>query len=45
MEHKGGHWYVPEEFIALTAVCQKAPFGLKQCQTGKKINPKESILG
>jgi len=30
MEHKGGHWYFPEECIAHTAVCQKAPFGLKQ---------------
>jgi len=37
MEHKGGHWYVPEEYIARTAVCQKAPLGLKQRRTVKKI--------
>jgi len=36
MEHKGGHWEVPEEFIAHIAVCQKAPLGLKRRRTVKK---------
>ena len=39
MEHKGGHWLVPVECIARTAVCQKAPLGLKQCRTVKKSSP------
>jgi len=25
IKHKGGHWQVPEEYIARTVVCQKAP--------------------
>ena len=29
MERKGGHWLVPEECIARTVICQKAPLGLK----------------
>jgi len=32
---KEGH----EECIAYTAVWQKAPLGLKRCQTAKKIKP------
>jgi len=36
MVHKGGHWYVHEKCIA---VWQKAPLGLKRCQTAKIIKP------
>ena len=40
MEHKGGHWQVPEEYIARTEVCQnKAPLGLKRRQTVKQSSP------
>jgi len=39
MEHKGGHWQVPQECIAHTVVCQKAPLGMKRRQTVKKSSP------
>jgi len=37
MKYKGarGHWQVHKECIAYTAVWQKSPLGLKQCQAAK----------
>ena len=38
MGHKGGQRYVYGTCIVRTAVCQKAPFWLKQCQKIKLVS-------
>jgi len=40
MEHKGGYH---KQYIVHSAVCQKAPLGLKQRQTMKKSSPYQHI--
>ena len=39
MDHKGGHWEVPEECIARTGVGQKAPLRVEAMLIREKIKP------